>query len=128
MVDDDKMITVLLEKTLTDLGYRVTTRTSSLEALAIFRIQPEKFALVITDQTMPQMTGDELASEILAIRPDLPIILCTGFSQTVSAEMAKLIGIREYLTKPVMKNELAVAVRRLLDTGGISGEPGEGAA
>jgi PAS domain S-box-containing protein len=128
VVDDDKMITVLLEKTLTDLGYRVTTRTSSLEALAIFRIQPEKFALLITDQTMPQMTGDELASEILAIRPDLPIILCTGFSQTVSSEMAKLIGIREYLTKPVMKNELAVAVRRLLDTGGIRGEPGEGAA
>jgi PAS domain S-box-containing protein len=128
VVDDDKVIAVLLEKTLTDLGYQVTTRTSSLEALAIFRVQPEKFSLVITDQTMPKMTGAELAGELLAIRPGLPIILCTGFSQTVSAEMAKQIGILEYLIKPVMKTELAVAVRRLLDKGGRSGGPGEGAA
>jgi PAS domain S-box-containing protein len=127
LVDDDKTITIVLKRMLTNLGYQITTRTDSEEALTIFRAQPEKFALVITDQTMPKMTGAELASKILAIRPGLPIILCTGFSQTVSAEKAKQMGIREYMTKPVMKNELAVAVRRLLDEGCLAGGPEEGA-
>ena len=117
LVDDDKAIAVMLEKMLTGLGYLVTSTTDSLEALAIFQAGPGKFDLVITDQTMPKMTGAELANEILKLRPGLPIILCTGFSQTVSSEKAKHIGIREYLTKPVMKKELAVVVRRLLDEG-----------
>jgi len=117
LVDDDKSIAVMLDRMLTNLGYRVTTRTCSVEALAIFQTEPEKFNLVITDQTMPKMTGAELAREILKIRPGLPVILCTGFSQIVSSEKAQQIGIREYMTKPVMKNELAVVVRRLLDEG-----------
>ncbi|MEW6518693.1 MAG: PAS domain S-box protein [Thermodesulfobacteriota bacterium] len=126
LVDDDQAITVMLEKMLTGLGYQVTARTDSLEALAVFQAEPEKFRLLISDQTMPKMTGAELANAILKIRPGLPIILCTGFSQTVSSEMAKYIGIREYLTKPLMKKELAVVVRRLLDEDGPSRESGPG--
>ncbi|MBU4264197.1 MAG: PAS domain S-box protein [Proteobacteria bacterium] len=128
LVDDDKAITVMLTRMLTNLGYQVTCRTDSMEALAIFQAEPGKFDLIITDQTMPKMTGAELASEMLKLRPDLPIILCTGFSQTVSSEKAKHMGIREYLTKPVMKKELAVVVRRLLDKDGMTGGPADGKA
>ncbi|MBU0967255.1 MAG: response regulator, partial [Proteobacteria bacterium] len=115
LVDDDKAISVMLTRMLTNIGYQVTTRTDSQEALEIFQAEPDRFNLVITDQTMPKMTGAELAREILKISPGLPIILCTGFSQTVSSEKAEHIGIREYLTKPVMKKDMAVVVRRLLD-------------
>ena len=89
-------------------------RTSSLEALEIFRAQPEKFDLVITDMTMPNMTGVALSGELLRIRPDIPIILCTGFSDKISAEKARAVGIRELLMKPVSTHDLTDAIRKVL--------------
>jgi CheY-like chemotaxis protein len=89
--------------------------TSSREALARFRSDPDAFDLVITDQTMPEMAGDELARELLKIRPDLPIILCTGYSGTISEADARKIGIRAYLMKPLARHDLETRVRAVLD-------------
>ncbi|HDL98144.1 MAG TPA: response regulator, partial [Desulfobacteraceae bacterium] len=100
---------------LTYLGYRVTAKTSSLEALALFRSQPDAFDLVITDQTMPEMTGVQLAGELLGIRPDLPIILCTGYSSKVDAGVAEDMGIRAFAMKPVGQDKLAEVIRQVLD-------------
>ena len=97
------------------LGYQVTVSTDSTEALKTFSANPSVFDLVITDHAMPHMAGSELSSELLKIRPDLPIILCTGHSENMSREKAKDIGIKEFLTKPLNKQELAEAVRRVLD-------------
>ena len=95
------MIVEMGKKTLKRLGYSVTTRTSSIKALELFRMKPMEFNLVITDQTMPQMTGTDLAREILRIRPNIPIILCTGFSHTVNSENMGIQGIREFVIKPI---------------------------
>ena len=114
-VDDEETIVRLGQELLTHLGYSVTVRTSSVEALDLFRSDPQRFDLVITDQTMPTMPGDSLARELLRIRPELPIILCTGFSHIVSAEKAKAIGIRGYLMKPLAIRDLAPIVRHVLD-------------
>ena len=84
MVDDEKLIADIIEKNLTYLGYTVEARTSSLAALELFTATPDKFDLVITDMTMPQMTGDILAQELIKIRPDLPVILCTTVSAKIS--------------------------------------------
>jgi CheY-like chemotaxis protein len=97
------------------LGYQVTSRPSSLDALELVRANPDRFDLVITDQTMPQMSGAELARELLRIRPGLPIILCSGFSETITAEEARAIGVRDYFMKPLLLEEIAVAIRRILD-------------
>ena len=101
----------MLEK----LGYRVTAEKSSLEALALFKENPGNFDLIITDMTMPQMTGDILAQNILRIRHDIPIILCTGFSEVINAERAKQLGIQQFLMKPLVKKQLACAIRQVLD-------------
>jgi CheY-like chemotaxis protein len=93
----------------------VVARTSSVEALAIFKVQPYNFDLVITDMTMPNMTGDKLAVEIMKIRPDIPTILCTGFSSVISEEKARALGIRAFITKPILRHELAVKIREALD-------------
>ncbi|GJL56311.1 MAG: hypothetical protein NPIRA02_34430 [Nitrospirales bacterium] len=114
-VDDEETIVRLGQELLTHLGYSVTIRTSSVEALDLFRSDPHRFDLVITDQTMPTMPGDALARELLRIRPELPIILCTGFSHVVSAEKAKSMGIRGYLMKPLAIRDLAPIVRHVLD-------------
>ena len=103
------------EEILAELGYEVTSRTSSREALALFRVDPSRFDLVITDQTMPEMTGIELAKEILAIRPDMPVIMCTGFSHLVDAESAKAAGIKAFAMKPLTKREIARTIRKVLD-------------
>ena len=97
------------------LGYRVLVLGDSLKALERFSQSPEAFDLVITDMTMPQMTGEELARQLLAIRPSLPIILCTGYSQKISPEEARQLGICDYLMKPLTIEQLAVKVRRALD-------------
>jgi len=76
---------------------------------------PDKFDLVITDMTMPQMTGDKLALELLKIRPDLPVILCTGFSQNITKEKAKTMGIKAFLMKPLLIKEMAHTIRKVLD-------------
>ena len=103
------------EEILTELGYDVTSRTSSREALALFRTDPSRFDLVITDQTMPDMTGVELAKEILAIRPDMPVIMCTGFSHLVDEEAAREAGIKAFAMKPLTKREIARTIRKVLD-------------
>jgi signal transduction histidine kinase/ActR/RegA family two-component response regulator len=113
--DDEPMLTEWGQVTLERLGYTVTAVTSSAEALKTFSADPTRFDLVITDHTMPGMTGVTLSKEFLKIRGDIPIILCTGHSETVSPEIAKEAGIREYLMKPLAKHELAQAVRRVLD-------------
>jgi signal transduction histidine kinase len=114
-VDDEPAIVDIGKGMLAHLGYRVETRTSSIEALEAFRAQPEKFDLVITDMTMPNMTGDELARELMVIRSDLPIIICTGFSGKISEEKAKAMGIRKLVMKPIVMSEMAKAVREALD-------------
>jgi PAS domain S-box-containing protein len=114
-VDDEISITDLWEKILTSLGYKVAGYLSSIEALNAFRAAPDSFDLVITDQTMPQMTGGALAKELLAIRPDLPIILCTGYSHVMTEEMARAIGIQAYLMKPITRRDLSLAIRQVFD-------------
>ncbi|WP_306549331.1 PAS domain S-box protein [Desulfobulbus sp.] len=115
-VDDEEILTTMTQTILERLGYRVTVRTSSLEALTTFHNQPEQFDLVITDQTMPGMTGMDLARRMIQIRPDIPIILCTGYSTLISEEKAKAHGIRGFALKPITKNDLAVLIRTVLKT------------
>jgi PAS domain S-box-containing protein len=115
-VDDEKEVGEIGRKTLEYLGYEVVVRTSSLEALELFRAKADQFDLVITDMTMPNMTGEGLAREILGIRPGMPIILCTGFSEHMSGEKAKALGIREFVMKPLVMVDLAKAIRKALDS------------
>ena len=114
-MDDEEGIVEIGREILEYLGYEVVARTSSIEALELFRGQAERFDLVITDMTMPNMTGDKLAQELLKIRPDIPIILCTGFSEHITEEKAKAMGIQELAMKPIVMKELAKAMRRALD-------------
>ncbi len=114
-VDDEVFLTELGTATLEKLGYSVTGVMDSREALRIFSENPSGFDLVITDQAMPSMTGNRLVEELFKIRADIPIILCTGHSATVSAEMAKEMGIKAYLLKPVGMREMARTVRTVLD-------------
>ncbi len=113
-VDDEQPIAKLGQLILESLGYEVTTRLSSLDALAIFKTKPEVFDLVITDMTMPNMTGELLAKELIAIRPDIPIIICTGYSTRITAEKAKRLGIRDILLKPLLKSDIAESIRKVL--------------
>jgi PAS domain S-box-containing protein len=127
VVDDEEQITDMTKRMLEMLGYAVTTRTSSVEALECFRYNPHGFDLVITDQTMPQMTGMQLAREMLAIRPSLPIVLCTGFSEVITEKKALAGGVRAFLMKPIVRSEFTRTIRRVLD-GNAQGEPhGNGA-
>jgi signal transduction histidine kinase len=114
-LDDEEMLVVWGQAALERLGYTVTAMTDSAEVLRLFSENPTRFDLVITDQTMPAFTGLRLTSELLKIRPDIPIILCTGHSDSVNPETIKGAGIKEYLMKPLAKQELAEAVRRVLD-------------
>ena len=115
VIDDEKTIIGILKTILERLGYKVTGTTDITEALDTFRSDPDGFDLIITDQTMPQMTGTELAEEALKIRPDIPIILCTGYSSLISEEKAGEIGIKRFLFKPLDKKEIAGIVRKVLD-------------
>ncbi|MBU0665565.1 MAG: PAS domain S-box protein [Proteobacteria bacterium] len=115
VVDDEAVITTMLELILQDLGYQVTSSNNSLEALALIDQDPMSFDLLITDMTMPHLTGFELAQKVLAIRSNLPIILCTGFSDLINKEQALALGIRAYLMKPVSVRELGLAMRKVLD-------------
>jgi len=116
VVDDEESLVHMVREMLTNLGYEVSGYTSSLEALQAFRGAPDNFDLLITDQTMPELTGIETAKEMLAIRSDLPIILYTGYSETASPEQASQVGIRKFLHKPLSVSLLAGAVREVLDT------------
>ncbi|MEW6521714.1 MAG: response regulator [Thermodesulfobacteriota bacterium] len=114
VVDDEEFVIKIVRFILENLGYRITATTSSLEALRLFEQQPADFDLVITDMTMPQLTGADLASKLLAIRADMPIILCTGFNELINEETARDIGIRVFALKPVSKKDLAEMVRSAL--------------
>jgi two-component system cell cycle sensor histidine kinase/response regulator CckA len=113
-IDDEEAQARSARHLLERLGYDVTTRTDSREALEAFRSQPAAFDLVITDQSMPGMTGVELAAELMHIRPGIPIILCTGFSEAVDGKGAKAMGISEFMMKPFSARQLAEAIRRVL--------------
>ena len=114
-VDDDESITELYKKMLEKLGYKITALSSSPDTLKTFQENPSSFDLVITDMTMPKMTGAELAQKILAIRPSIPVVLCSGYSEVINEEKAKSIGIRDYVMKPVNNQDLATTIRKVLD-------------
>jgi len=97
------------------LGYHITSCTGSIEALDVFRSASEEFDLIITDFTMPDMPRDKLAAKLLQIRADILILLCTGFSEPMSEEKTKSIGIKGFLLKPVLKNDLADKIREMMD-------------
>ena len=118
-IDDEHPLTEVAEAMLKKLGYRVTAMTDSREAWKLFLEDPRAFDLVITDQTMPDLTGVTLAQKMIRIRPDVPVIVCTGYSETVSPEEARKAGVREFLMKPLVRDELAAAIRRALD--GVEG-------
>jgi CheY-like chemotaxis protein len=116
LVDDEEYVIVMMKEMLERMGYHITTFTNSRKAFDEFRNNPDEYDLLITDQTMPGMVGTELAGEFMRIRPDMPIIICTGFSEILSEEKAKAIGISEYITKPVVKSEISKAIRNALDS------------
>ncbi|MCK5404000.1 MAG: response regulator, partial [Desulfobulbaceae bacterium] len=101
---------------LESIGFEVTALTDSAQALEVFREDPNRFDIVVTDQTMPQMTGFELAQELFHVRPDLPVIMITGHSEIVDSERAKSIGIREFLLKPLDIDLLAETITNILDS------------
>lgn len=114
-VDDEKSMVDAIQPMIERLGYKVTARTSSIEGLEAFRANPDRFDLIITDFTMPNMTGMELTKELLTLRPDIPIILCTGYSEHINEDKAKLSGVRTLLMKPVDLGEIAKTIRKVLD-------------
>jgi PAS domain S-box-containing protein len=113
-VDDEQALADMGKQMLGVLGYDVVSRTSSVEALELFRVKHDRFDVVITDMTMPNMTGDKLAKEMIKIRPDIPIILCTGYSERISEEKAMAMGIRGFAMKPLVMLDLAKIIRKVL--------------
>jgi CheY-like chemotaxis protein len=114
LVDDEVALVHLGEAILQRLGYEVVVCTSSTEALEVFREAPQRFDLVITDQTMPHMTGERLAQALRRLRSDIPIILCTGFSHVMHAERAQELGIDAFLMKPLAMQELAQTIQQVM--------------
>ncbi len=115
LIDDEEMLAELGQAMLQRLGYRVTTRGNSLDALTTFQDQPDTFDLIITDLTMPGMTGVDLARRILQIRPSMPIILCTGYSSLITEDKAKAAGIKGFALKPLAKKDIGELIRKVLD-------------
>lgn len=115
LIDDELMLAEMGRTMLERLGYTVTICTESLVALAVFKKEPDAFDLVITDQTMPEMTGIDIARRMLQLRPELPIVLCTGYSSIISEQKAKSSGIKGFVLKPLVKKDLAALIRQVLD-------------
>ncbi len=115
IVDDEPMLAMGMKALLTRLGYEAMAYTSSQEALAAFEADPTYYDLVVTDQTMPQLTGEELTRELRQHRPDIPIILCTGFSHVINAESAREQGIDAYCMKPMDVQELTATIKKVLE-------------
>ena len=113
IIDDDEHIRILLREILQRSGYEVSLAANGKQGLRMFYEKPAD--LVITDMAMPQMTGDKLAEEILKIRPDIPIILCTGYSDKIDENKSKDIGIRAYVMKPMILRDIAGTIREVLD-------------
>jgi len=120
LVDDEEILVEIGKAMLERLGYRVTTRSSSLDALATFQNQPQEFDAIVTDQTMPGMTGVDMARKMLQIRPDVPIILCTGYSSIINEDQAYRFGIKGFIMKPLSKKDLGSSLRKALDKGKFS--------
>jgi PAS domain S-box-containing protein len=118
-VDDEPPLADLSKQILERMGYRVTIKTSSIEALELFQSDPDAFDLVITDMTMPHMTGDVLTRKLQVVRPGIPVIICTGYSEKVTQEMIDRLRIRALIMKPVIRNELLLTVRQVIDENGI---------
>lgn len=116
-VDDERLLVQLAQEILEELGYRVVSYTGSKAALASFKLDPSQFDVIITDQTMPEMTGIDLAREVMAIRPEVPVVLCTGYSHQVNSDAALRAGIKAFVMKPLTKRELAKVLREVLDDG-----------
>jgi PAS domain S-box-containing protein len=114
-VDDEPPLADLSKQILERMGYRVTIKTSSLEALDLFQSDPDAFDLVITDMTMPHMTGDVLTRKLQAVRPGIPVIICTGYSEKVTQEMIDRLKIRALIMKPIIRDELLLTVRQAID-------------
>ena len=115
-VDDEEPIVRMMQQILERLGYQVTSRTSSVGALEAFKAKPDEYDLVITDMTMPNMTGIELAPRLREIRSDIPIIMCTGFSETIDEDRAKNMGILAYIMKPFLIDEIAKTIRKIFNS------------
>lgn len=115
LVDDEPALVEILARVLEDVGFTVQAVADPIQALDLFRAAPASYDLVITDMTMPRMTGDKLAAELLRCRPDVPIILCTGFSEGMSASRAQAIGIADFATKPLSMRDLISRIRQILD-------------
>ena len=118
-VDDELSIVKMVRKMLERLGYKVETAITPQDALERFRLNSDHFDLVITDMTMPQMTGVNLSEKIMGIRPDIPVIICTGHSVLIDEERAKQLGIAAYVMKPIIMTEMAKTLREVLDVGRI---------
>jgi len=118
VVDDEELIASMVEQSLSRLGYRVHAETDPQKAVELFSREPGRFDLVITDQAMPRMTGLTLAKRLLQVRPDIPILLCTGYSATVDEKTAKAAGIKGFLMKPLTREQLATTVKETLEAGG----------
>jgi CheY-like chemotaxis protein len=116
-VDDDQTIVTIGEEMLTARGYRVTPAMGSQEALAIFQSNPEQFDLVITDMTMPHMTGDHLASEMMSLRPDIPVIICSGGDAIIHEKELLAAGIKAIIMKPFNIDSICGCIRNALDQG-----------
>jgi signal transduction histidine kinase/ActR/RegA family two-component response regulator len=114
-IDDEAALVKAGRQLLESLGYKVIAKTSGIEALETFKEQPNNFDIVITDMMMPKMTGEDLSKKIFAIRPDIPIIICTGFSEVISEKEAKAIGIRKFILKPILRRDIAKIIRVVLD-------------
>ncbi len=115
LVDDEPSIARLVQQTLERLGYTVTARLSSIDALEVYKKNPNKFDMVLSDMSMPGMTGDQLAYEIKKIKPNMPVVICTGFSERINKEKAQEIGVNGFLMKPIMKSDMAQMIRNILD-------------
>ncbi len=115
LVDDEKAIAQMVQQMLERLGYQVTAKTESNQALEVFKANSDNFDLIITDMTMPKMTGLQLANEVKDVRSDIPVIICTGFSDQINEENSDELGIQAYVSKPVIKREIAHAIRGVLD-------------
>ena len=114
-VDNELDLAEIGKKMLENLGYHVVNRTSSIEALGYFRERPDNFDFVITDMTKPKITGVQLAKEIRNIRPDIPVILCTGFSESINEENYKSQGINAFVMKPILQKDIANVIRDVLE-------------
>jgi len=115
LVDDEPLLLQMVKQMLEGLGYKVTIQSNSIDALKLLGNHPEQFDIVITDMTMPYMTGDKLAQRLLEIKPDIPVVLCSGFSETITENEILPRNIRAFLTKPLTMAQIASTIRGILD-------------